>query len=312
MAICDSDRMQAATEMAAAMRTLHTSPLTRARGENAANARLNAGNAVLCAYAAHRHLSGQATPPDEELDEELRNIARAHLLGEGKQTPVLAVLSDKEPKDCWAVDDSRGRLCYHCDHEGSDDRNFPCLSCPLVTRHLPNIAEPLNMATAETPTDVHPDPIAAVRDAGEVLDAIQRAGDALGRCPHDPELLATAIAMANAAYYTLAAVEWHPPHIGRRTVQRLAARELEIADGLYLAMGGDAEHGSIQPKRSGEPYCVRILRIPKKEVMFLCGEPEGVMPPEAEPDGETDTMCEHCLFRSHEHRPRIDQVAEPR
>ena len=126
MAICEPDRTPAATEMAAAMRTLHASPLTRARGENAANVRLNAGNAVLCAYAAHRHLSGPATPPDEEL----RNIARAHLLGEGKQTPVLAALSSKEPEDCWAVDDSRGRLCYHCDHEGSDDRTSPACLVP--------------------------------------------------------------------------------------------------------------------------------------------------------------------------------------
>ncbi len=306
MATCDAHRMQAATEMAATMRTLSASPLTRAMGEHAANVRLNAGNAVLCAYAAHRHLAGQATPPDEEL----RNIARAHLLGEEEQIPVLAALSGEEPDDCWAVDDSRGRLCYHCDLEGSDDRNFPCLSCPLVTRHLPNIAGPLDMARAETsPRDVYPDPIAALRDAGETLDAIQRGIEALGRCPPDPELLAAAIAMANAAYYTLAAVEWHPPHIGRRNVQRLVARELVIADALYVAMGGDSARGSIQPKRTSELYCSRILSVPSGDVKFLCGEPEGVMPPEAEPDGETETMCEHCLFRSHEHRPRIDQLA---
>ncbi len=49
--------------------------------------------------------------------------------------------------------------------------------------------------------------------------------------------------------------------------------------------------------------------MPNGDVKFLSGEPEGVMPPEAEPDGETETMCERCLFRSQEHHPRNDQVA---
>ena len=305
MTIRDPNRLQATAEMAAAVRTLDASPLTRAMGENAADVRLNGGMAILCAYAAQRHLAEQENPPDEEL----QGIARAHLPVEDVQTRVLAALSGNEPEDCWAVDDSRGLLCYRCDYEGDDSRHFPCLSCPLVTRHLPNIVEPLNIEAAETPLpDRHSDPIAAVRDAAETLDTIHRATEALGQCVPNADLLAAAIAMANAARYTVAAVECYPPHIGHRNIQRLAARELEIADGLYLAIGGDAERGSIHPKWNGEPCCVRVLSVPKEDVIFMCDPPDGFMPPEAEPNGDTATMCEHCRFRGQEHRPRIDQV----
>lgn len=307
MTICDPDRTQAATDMAAAMRTLDESPLTRTKGDSAAHVRLNAGMAILCAYAAHRHLSGQSTQPDEEL----LGIARSHLRSAEEQAPVLAALSGIEAEDCWAVDDTRGMLSYYCSHDdGFEPRNFPCISCPLVTRQLPDAVEPLNLAVAEAPLpNLHPDPVAAVRDAGETLDAIQRATDALRRCPAHPELLAAAIAIANAAYYTVTAVEWHPPHIGRRQLQRLVARELEIADDLYLAMGGDPERGTIKPTSEEEPYCVRMLMVPREGVKFICEAPEGNMPPEATPDGLTEVMCQHCMFRTHEPRPRIDQLA---
>lgn len=99
------------------------------------------------------------------------------------------------------------------------------------------------------------------------------------------------------------------PHIGPRQVQRLSARELEIANDLYLAMGGDPERGTIKPTLEEELYCVRILSVPKEDVKFICDSRRDIMPPETAPDGVTNTMCQHCMFRTHQHRPRTDQLA---
>ena len=301
-------RAQAAAEMAAAMCLLDQSPLARAKGAAAANVRLNASLAVLCAYVAHRHLTGLETEPQEGL----RRMAGSRLLSEDSREPLVEALRGQLPEDCWAVDYSNGTIAYHCDHESGGDRNYPCLSCPLVTHHLPAIVAPLlNLAPDDPPPqDAAADPIAAVRDASKTLDAIERAARLLPQCGTDRTLCAAAIAAANAAYYTAATVQWHPPHIGRSAMKRLTDQELVIADLLQVAMGGDPKWGSIKADRDDGEHCVRVLSIPKETVSFLCGAPGGIMPPGADWDGTTTETCANCHFHSQEHRSRIDQLAE--
>ena len=222
-------------------------------------ARINAQLAMATNDLAAKTLADLAT--DEEAQQALQQqlAVTAPHVASLKPSHWQDILGEPDDKKCEKYDDTRGTVAYLRSLYHSDDKTYPCMTCPFLTKALSTgkpdpvqypAAEPADPRPAHTPPRDPELPIGIIRS---LFEAAQLAFDEPWSERHP--MAYAAIALANTAYYVTAAVE----HLdGHRDAEGSPSDDLML---LIQTTMGDTDERPIRPKYEKTTYCTRGIEF---------------------------------------------------
>ena len=272
-------------------------------------ARVNTRLAMATNDIAAKTLADLAT--DEEAQQALQQqlAVTAPHVASLKPSDWQELLGEPDDKKCEKYDDTCGGVAYLCSLYYSDEKTYPCMTCPFLTNALSTWKPDPVQYPAAKPTDPRPAhttpqdselPIDIIRS---LFEAAQLAFDEPWQERHP--MAYAAIALANTAYYVTAAVE----HLeGHRDAEASPSDDLML---LIQKTMGDTDERPIRPKYEKTTYCTRIIEFTTGRTQYICEPPDGQVPPEATNfTGLMPKPCANCHYHQSKHRPHVTDLIE--
>ena len=272
-------------------------------------ARINTQLAMATNDLAAKTLADLTT--DEEAQQALQKqlAVTAPHVASLKPSDWQDILGQPDDKKCEKHDDTRGTVGYLCSLYYSDEKTYPCMTCPFLTKALNTWKHDPVQYPAAKPTDTRPadtqpqDPELPIGIIRSLFEAVQLAFDEPWSERHP--MAYAAIALANTAYYVTAAVE----HLdGHRDAEGSPSDDLML---LIQKTMGDTDERPIRPKYEKTTYCTRMIEFTTGRTQYICDPPDGQVPPEAANfTGLMPKPCTNCYYHQSEHRPHFTDLIE--
>ena len=283
---------QLLTEIA---RTITTSPL--ANPKHMESVHINSRIALLTNALAGRHLAlldtAAATASQQE---QLLEISDPHM--QAMTDDLWQQTTEREPDDnCLTSLATSGQIAHNCAY---DDKPLPCLTCPMLTRQMPNIAQGIRRCADRTPPPAHkPHFGRAAAAALRVMDLSEQWAQTMLGCQRTES---RAVAAAETVYYTSAAIERHP-RFGpsgsagpRGNEGPWITRSEQVFDRLYQVMGGPPGRTAARPPTPD--YGCLLFIWARDQSEYHCQDPE-----KAGPNGDRPEPCEDCPLGQQSRKP---------
>lgn len=249
--------------------------------------RINAGAAMTCILIAAHHLQDANT----ETWQRLYGTAGPHAMA---LEPEHRPNPDQTGHLCLASSDSNGRVLYNC---AFDDKSQICLNCPHLQNSvlIPEEILALPHHPALLPPLRPPDLLQAQQDALDILYIGAGLASAFANLPQPTQRATVAIAVAEALYYTVAALECSTIDRGPQMDSKAAKAYEEAAEILFQAMGAPPPSPHTTPH---DACAVMHWHYPDREtqVTYACRNPD-------DDEEERTDRCAQCPLQEHPPRP---------
>ena len=243
--------------------TITNSPLRNPR--DLGNAQTNAQIALLTNALAGRHIADLDGSP-ETVRMQARLIASSNPYMQAMEDQFWhETLDTNENPECCCSLQSSGRIYHHCQ---VDEKPMPCINCPMLTASMPGITGGIpRQRDLPPPATNEPDLPRAEADAMRIMHLLAQWADTIApQTPGVPNAIAAAIACADTAFYTAAAIEWHEGE-----ADPINRRSNEIHERMYHLIGGPPEPTFTMDPNSGTRTCVYEFST-EEEAQYDCME----------------------------------------
>lgn len=267
---------------------------------------LNSAVATLClCVAAYETAAMQLSEETDQMREALLDAATPLLRTIGPEE--WAYITQGHDQECLATAGADGGMKHNCVH---DEKTMPCLACPHLTSLKPDIGAAIAMPqpgpTATTNKPKYPGA------AARALSALRSMKNWARTLPEEHHATVAAIAaanaVANAGYYTAAAIEVHPVrniNVADNGFQaELETQEEQLYQDLYQIMGGPA--GKVAPPGNNYNTCLKFEWFQRELTEYACKNEEAW---EDRMEGDMlNAPCNACPSRTKPFKPSVQEL----